>query len=82
LTDTLWNTVEGVIGYDVYSTLNNISVISWREQDNEIGFVLDQHDELDFNRASSLKQLSMGRHVAPLAHIILILSQPVFALTP
>jgi hypothetical protein len=26
--------------------------------------------------------MSLGRHVAPLGHIILILSQPVFALTP
>ena len=30
LTDTLWNKVEGVMDYDVYSTLNNISVISWQ----------------------------------------------------
>jgi hypothetical protein len=45
-------------------------------------FVLDQHAELDFNSASSLKQQSSGRHVAPLGHIILIPSQPVFALSP
>jgi hypothetical protein len=32
--------------------------------------------------ASSLKQQSAGRHVAPLGHIILIPSQPVFALSP
>jgi hypothetical protein len=49
---------------------------------NEARFVLDQHAELDFNSASSLKQQSAGRHVAPLGHIILILSQPVFALSP
>jgi hypothetical protein len=36
---------------------------------------------LDFYNASSLKQQSMDRHVAPLGHIILIPSQPVFALT-
>jgi len=35
-----------------------------------------------FNRASSLKQQSADRHDAPLGHIILIPSQPVFALTP
>jgi hypothetical protein len=35
---------------------------------------------LDFYSASSLKQQSAGRHVAPLGHIILIPSQPVFAL--
>jgi len=46
-------------------------------------FVLDQHAELDFYSASSsLKQQSAGRHVAPPGHIILIQSQPVFALSP
>ena len=35
---------------------------------------------LHFNSASSLKQQFAGRHVAPLEHIILIPSQPVFAL--
>jgi hypothetical protein len=62
--------------------------MSWREQvncqwdDDEFRFVLDQHAELDFYSASSLKQQSTGRHVAPLGHIILITSQPVFALSP
>jgi hypothetical protein len=66
----------------------NFSVISWREQvhdqwdDDEVGFVLDQHAELDFYSASPLKQQSAGRHIAPLGHIILIPSQPVFALSP
>jgi hypothetical protein len=61
----------------------------WREQinfqwddDDEVRFVLDQHVELDFYSASSLKQHSVGRHVAPLGHIIMIPSQPVFALSP
>jgi hypothetical protein len=31
---------------------------------------------------SSLKQQSAGRHIATLGHIILIPSQPVFALSP
>jgi len=44
--------------------------------------VLDQHAELDLYSASSLKQQSAGRHVAPLGHIILIPRQPVFALSP
>ena len=48
---------------------------------NEVHFVLDQHAQLDFNSASSLKQQPTGRHVAPLWHIILISSQPVFALS-
>jgi hypothetical protein len=52
------------------------------DDDNEIRFVLDQHAELDFYSANSLKQHSTGRHVAPLGHIILIPSQPVFALFP
>ena len=37
---------------------------------------------LDFYCASSLKQQSVGRHVPPLEHIILIPNQPVFALSP
>ena len=72
----------------VQHQFSNFSVISWREQvnfqwdDDKVRFVLDQHAELDFNSASSLKQQSAGRHVAPLGHIILIPSQPVFALSP
>ena len=49
---------------------------------DEVRFVLDLHAELDFYSASSLKQNSAGRHFAPLGHIILIPSQPVFALSP
>ena len=73
---------EWVIG--VYHQLSNLSAISWREQvnlqwdDDEVCFVLDQNAELDFSSASSLKRQSTGRHVAPLGHIILIPSQPVF----
>jgi hypothetical protein len=48
--------------------------------DDEVRFVLDQHAELDFYSPSSLKQQSAGRHVAPLGHIMQILSQPVFAI--
>jgi hypothetical protein len=44
--------------------------------DVEVPFVLEQHAELDYYSASSLKQQSVGRH------IILIMSQPVFALSP
>ena len=49
---------------------------------DEVRFVLDQHAELDFYSASSLKQQSAGRHVASLGHIIQIPNQPVFALSP
>ena len=38
--------------------------------------------ELNCYSASSLKQQSANRHIAPLGHIILIPSQPVFALSP
>jgi hypothetical protein len=48
----------------------------------ENNLVLDQRAELDFNSTSSLKQQSADRHVAPLRHIILIQTQPVFALAP
>ena len=69
----------------VLPQFSNFSAISWREQvnfqrdDDEVRFVLDIHAELNYS-ASSLKQQSEGRHVSPLGHIILILSQPVFAL--
>ena len=61
--------------------LSNFTAISWWKQvsfqwdDDEVHFVLDQHAELDFYSASSLKQQSADRHIAPLGHIILILSQ-------
>jgi hypothetical protein len=50
---------------------SNFSAISWREQahfqrDDEVRCVLDQHADLHFYSASSLKQHSAGRHVAPL----------------
>jgi hypothetical protein len=60
------------------------SYISWREQvnfqldDDEVCFVLDQHAQLDFYSAGSLKQQSTDRHVTPHGHISLIPSQPVF----
>jgi hypothetical protein len=63
------------------------SAISLREQVDfqwdydDVRFVLDQHTELDFYSASSLKQQSANRHVAPLGHTILIPNQPVFALS-
>jgi len=53
--------------------------VNFQYDDDKIGFVLDQHTELDFHSASSLKQQSADRHVAPLGHIILIPSQQDFA---
>ena len=49
------------------------SYFQWN--DDDVRFVLDQHAELDYYSANSLKQQSSGRHVAPLGHIILIPSQ-------
>jgi hypothetical protein len=48
--------------------------------DDEVRFVLDQHAKLDFYGASSLKQQSADRHVAPLGYIILISSLCSFSL--
>jgi len=63
--------------------MSNFSAISWQEQvtfgwhdNDDVHFVLDQHTELDFYSASSLKQQSMSRHVAPLGHIVVIPRQP------
>jgi hypothetical protein len=53
--------------------------VNFLRDDDEVRFVLDQHAELDFYSASSLKQQSADRDVAPLEHIILIPSKPVFA---
>ena len=62
------------------------NAISGREQvnfqwDDEVRFVLDQHAELDFHSANSLKQHSADSNVAPLGRIILIHSQSVFTLS-
>jgi hypothetical protein len=63
--------------------MSNFSAISCREQttfwldDNDVHFVLDHHAALDLHSANALKQ-----HSAPLRHIIPIMSQPVFALSP
>ena len=55
-------------------------VCQW--DDDDVCFVLDQHTWYDFYTACSLKPQSKGRHVTTIGHIILIPSQPVFALTP
>jgi hypothetical protein len=65
--------------------MSNISSISWRERtrciqlNDDMCFVLDQHPWIYIYSASSVKQQSAGRHVAPLGHIILI---PFFILSP
>ena len=76
--------VEGLSIFVSFSTCTCItmyfSVISWRKQvtfhdKDDIRFVLDQHTYIYC--ASSLKQQSRDRHVAPLWHIILIPSSQV-----
>ena len=54
----------------------------FQRDDDKVHFVLDQHAELDFYSASSLKQQSADRHVAPTGHNMPIQIQPVFALVP
>jgi len=49
---------------------------------DDVRFVLDQILAIDFSSSSSLKQESAGRHITTLEHVIPILSQPVFVLTP
>ena len=56
--------------------------VNFQWNDDEVRFALDQHAELDFYSVSSLNKQSETIHVAPLGHINLILSQPVFALPP
>jgi hypothetical protein len=63
--------------------LFNANEANFQWDDDEVCFVLDQHTvKLDFYSAIAQKQQSAGRHVAPLWYIILIPSQPVFALSP
>ena len=73
---------KGKVKTHKYINRQNQSTTGKLWNDDEICFLLDQHAELEFYSASSLKQQSTGRHVAPLWHIILIPSQPVFALSP
>ena len=58
-------------------------IVAYRQQcdDDEVRFVLDQQAWLDFYSISSLKQQSVDGHLVPLGHIIIIPSQPVFALS-
>ena len=55
--------------------------INFQWDDEEVRFVLDQHAELDFYSASSLKQKSVGRHVAPLGHIFWFQANQSFSLS-
>jgi hypothetical protein len=55
----------------IYSTyFGEMYQVNFERDDDEVRFVLDQHAELDFYSASSLKQQFADRYVAPLGHII------------
>jgi len=56
--------------------------VNFQWNSDEVRFVLYLQALLDFYSAISLKQQSMDRHAASLEDIILIPSQPVFALSP
>ena len=48
-------------------------ILDWDDDDDDdVLFALDQHAQLDFYSASSLKQQSVDSHVAQLGHIIMI----------
>ena len=55
------------------------SYIRW--VDSDVSFVRDEHAYLDFHSESSMEKQSEDIYVAPPWHIILIPSQPVFALS-
>ena len=54
-----------------FGVSEQFSAISWQEQvilrwdDDDVYFVQDQHNVLDFYSVSSLKQQSVSRHVTP-----------------
>ena len=75
-----WQTLSHKV-ISTTSLLSGIRTIT-RDDDNDVRFVLNQHTWLDFYSASSLKQQSSVRHIAPFEHIILIPSKQVFARIP
>ena len=55
---------------------------NYNQCNDDVHFVLEHHAEMDLHSGISLEQQSDGKHLAPLGHIILIPSQPIFALSP
>ena len=78
----MWGVGEWLLFNAIFfsNVMARTSYIRWDEDD--VRFVLDQHTKLDFYCASLLKQQPMGNHVAPLGHIIMILSKAVIVFTP
>jgi len=63
-----------------FSYIMGRSYIQWN--DDDVCFVLVPTRLVGFYNATSPKQHSTSRHVAPLEHIILIPSQPFFSFSP
>jgi hypothetical protein len=61
------------------STIFQLYHYNFQWDEDEVRFVLDQYANLDFYSASSLKQQSVDRYVAPIGHIVFIPSLPVLA---
>jgi hypothetical protein len=59
-----------------------IMATTWWDYDDDVRFASNQHAELDFYSASSLKQQFAGRPVTPNRHIVLIPRQPGRPVTP
>jgi hypothetical protein len=56
----------------IFQLYHGENKLIFNEMMMNLHFVLDQHAEVGFYSASSLKLQSVDRHVAPLGHIILI----------
>jgi len=66
---------------DVISIVSEWLLLLW--DDNDVSFVLDQNELLAVFSASTLKQWSVVRNVAPLGHnVVLNSSNSIFAHTP
>ena len=80
---TLWVSDYCLTPTQQFSAISRREQVNFQWDDEEVRYALDQHTLLDlFYSASSLKQQSAYRHCGPLRHIILIPSQPIFALSP
>ena len=76
---------EGVL-FNANAAIHQLQLL-WREQVNEMMLrsawnYTNTLSVIFFYSAISLKQHSADKHVAPIGHIILIPSQPAFALSP